>query len=150
MLGRLLRSWFLLSRPLTLGVRGVVFDRDGRVLLVRHTYMPGWHLPGGGVEPGESAEAALARELVEEAGVEITGPVRVHGVFHNPLVAPRDHVLVFVVRDHRPAPDARPDPEIADARYVHPDELPAGTSDDTRARLREIGAGTTAPAPARP
>ena len=67
---RLLHLWFWLSRGLTLGVRGAVFDEAGRVFLIRHTYVKGWHLPGGGVEVGETALDALARELREELGIE--------------------------------------------------------------------------------
>src|SRR6185437_4117200 len=66
-----------------LGVRGLVVDRrDGgtdHVLLVRHTYVDGWYLPGGGIEAGESAQTALARELIEETGVEILGLPLLHG-----------------------------------------------------------------------
>ena len=53
-----------IRRPVTLGVRAIVRDRKGRVLLVRHTYVPGWYLPGGGVEARESVGEALAREVM--------------------------------------------------------------------------------------
>lgn len=64
---RLFHWYFLLQRPMTLGVRGLVYDRTGNaVFLIRHTYVPGWQLPGGGVETGETMLQALERELGEE------------------------------------------------------------------------------------
>ena len=55
--------------PSVLGVSGAVFDGEGRVLLVRHSYAPGWHLPSGGVKRGEHPDAAVRRELAEEVGL---------------------------------------------------------------------------------
>src|SRR5208337_3494971 len=79
--GRLKRLRVLVSRPLTLGVRGVVIDEEERILLVRHTYVSGWHFPGGGVEVGETLLEALARELEEEVGVRLEKRPALHGLF---------------------------------------------------------------------
>ncbi len=95
---RLAHLVFLLTRPVTLGVRGVVIGEDDSILLVRHGYVSGWHFPGGGVEPGESCAEALARELEEEASVALDGPPLLHGVFFNAHASRRDHVAVFVAR----------------------------------------------------
>ena len=50
MLRRFLHAYWRVSRGLTVGVRGLIFDGEGRVFLVKHSYVAGWHLPGGGVE----------------------------------------------------------------------------------------------------
>jgi 8-oxo-dGTP pyrophosphatase MutT (NUDIX family) len=57
--------WSRLTRGKTLGVRALVTDEQGRVLLIEHTYVLGWWLPGGGVDRGETAHQAVARELRE-------------------------------------------------------------------------------------
>ncbi len=129
------------SRGLTLGVRGAAIDPDGRVFLVRHTYVPGWHLPGGGVEARESALEALARELMEEARIGLSGAPRLHGVFFNTALSRRDHVVVYVVRDFTVIEEKRPDREIAEAGFFSPDALPDNVTAGTRARLDEIFRG---------
>lgn len=137
-LGRLLHLWFRVRRGMTMGVRAAVLGTDGTVLLVRHTYTPGWHLPGGGVEPGETIHDALAKELREEANIALTGAASLHGVFLNRHVSRRDHVAVFVVRAFVQTAPHVPDREIAEARFFPLAALPDGTTPGTRRRLAEI------------
>jgi ADP-ribose pyrophosphatase YjhB (NUDIX family) len=136
-----MHAWFLASRGLTLGVRGAVIDGENRVLLVRHTYVPGWQMPGGGIEIGEDAVSALTRELAEEAEVELASTPQLHGVFLNRHVSRRDHVLVYVVRNFLLLGPKRPDREIAEAAFFPITALPDGVTRGTQARLQEIVSG---------
>ena len=129
---------FLMRRPMTLGVRGVVVGADESVLLVRHGYVPGWHFPGGGVEVGETFLHALSRELEEEACVRWTGKSVLHGLYFNGHVSRRDHVAVYVIREFDVLGVRAPDHEIQEARFFPRQALPEGTSGGTRARLAEI------------
>jgi 8-oxo-dGTP pyrophosphatase MutT (NUDIX family) len=127
-----------LTRGLTLGVRALVLDDERRIFLVRHTYVRGWHLPGGGVEPGETLLAALARELGEEGNIELTAPPRLHGMFFNGRISRRDHVACYVVQAFRQSAQPAPNREIAASRFFALDELPGDTTAGTRARIAEI------------
>src|SRR5215470_6765356 len=130
--------YWRMSRGLTLGVRGLVIDGQGRVFLVRHTYISGWHLPGGGVEPGETVLDALARELREEGNIELAGMPTQFGIYFHPTVSQRDHVVLFVVKDFcQPAPPV-PDHEIMAHGFFPRDALPQDTSAATRARIAEV------------
>ena len=128
----------LFQRPMTLGVRGLVIDPDDRVLLVRHTYLPGFYLPGGGVESGETMLQALTRELVEEGRVHVLGAPALHAVYLNRRVSPRDHVALYVVRHFRCEGFRAPDHEIAEAGFFRLDALPPDVTPATRARLAEV------------
>jgi len=142
------RTWLHLfvvgvRRRMVIGAR-LVLVQEGRVLLIRHTYMPGWHFPGGGVEPGETAAEAARREGLEETGFAAEGPLRLHGLFLNASPATnRDHVAVYVAADVRQVRDFRRDAEIAEIGWFAPDELPGGVDPGTARRLAEIFAGTT-------
>ena len=126
-------------RGLTLGVRAVVLDDRDQVLLIKHTYVGGWHFPGGGVEPRETTAEALARELEEESGIALTGAPQLFGLYLNRLLSQRDHVAVFVCRDWRQERVPKvPNMEIADCRLFPLDALPEGTTVATRRRLAEI------------
>jgi ADP-ribose pyrophosphatase YjhB (NUDIX family) len=129
---------FLLQRPMTLGVRAIVVDAEERVLLVRHSYVPGWHFPGGGVERGEDVLTSLKRELQEEANVSLAGAPILHGIFHQSSGAGRDHVVVYVVRAFVQTGPRAPDREILEARFFGRDALPEATTRATLSRLGEV------------
>jgi 8-oxo-dGTP pyrophosphatase MutT (NUDIX family) len=130
-----------LTRGLTLGVRALVIGPDGRIFLVKHSYVSGWHLPGGGVEPGETLIDALIRELREEGNLEPTAPPKLHGMFFNDRVSTRDHVAVFVVRNFRQIGAPVPNFEIIAHGFFSLDELPDDTTAATRARIIEVVGG---------
>ena len=135
---RAMHVYWRFARGLTLGVRALVLDDARRIFLVQHTYVRGWHLPGGGVEPGETLLAALARELVEEGNIELTGPPALHGMFFNPRYSRRDHIACFVVQSFRQSALLAPNREIAASGFFPLDALPGDTGAATRARIAEV------------
>ena len=135
---RMLHLYWSFARGMTLGVRGAVLDADNQVFLIRHTYVAGWHLPGGGVEPGEAALESLGRELAEEACIAPAEEPVLHGVFFNRRASPRDHVLVYVLRRFEVLAQKRPDREIAESGWFPVGALPPDASRPTRERLAEI------------
>jgi len=126
------------SRPVTLGVRAIVIDGQGRIFLVKHSYIDGWHLPGGGVETGETLTEALARELAEEGNIVMSAAPRLHGIFFNRRVSRRDHVALYIVRDFRQDESPRPGHEIVAHGFFPLAALPDDTSRATRARIAEV------------
>ena len=120
-----------------MGVRGLVRDELGRVLLVRHTYTPGWIFPGGGVERGEDAVTAVIRELEEEAGVESNSSPRLFGLYANNAHFPGDHIAFYQLDDWTQG-TATSTLEIKEAGFFAVDELPTGTTGGTKRRLDEV------------
>lgn len=143
---RALHVYFRLMRGMTLGVRAIVHSNDGSVLLVRHTYTPGWHFPGGGVEIGETCVEALRKELREEAGLTLAGEPKLKAVYHNKTTSSRDHVLLYLCNVVESEAIMKPNLEIADAQFFSLDNLPEDIESGTLARIREHTEGL-APSP---
>jgi 8-oxo-dGTP pyrophosphatase MutT (NUDIX family) len=137
-LRRVLHLYWRFARGMTLGVRAVVLDGETRVFLVKHSYVSGWHLPGGGVEVGESFRDALERELMEEGRIELAGEPGLHGIFFNRHVSRRDHVAVYVIRHFRQAGLPEPNREIVACGFFGADALPHDTTEGTRLRIAEV------------
>ncbi len=135
---RLLHLYWRFARGMTLGVRAVVLDDANRVFLVKHSYVAGWHLPGGGVEVGETFHDALERELLEEGRIQLTGAPVLHGNFFNRRVSRRDHVAVYVVRQFRQDRPPEPNREIIASGFFAIDALPPETTSGTRRRISEV------------
>lgn len=122
--------------PISLGARAIMLDTAGRVLLVRHTYVGGWHLPGGGVDRGETSADALMREVKEEVGLAKSSPPELFGLYLRRAGRWSDHIALYVVRDVELA--FRANHEIAEIRFTDPQSLPEGTSEGTKRRLAEF------------
>ncbi|MCC7363616.1 MAG: NUDIX domain-containing protein [Dehalococcoidia bacterium] len=129
-----LQDWRLRTTgDLTMGAK-VLVVREGAVLLVGHTYRPGWFLPGGGLKRGETAEACARRELREEAGI-VAGELRFVGLFANLGRGRNDHIALFATETEQ-APGAT-SWEIAECRYWPLDALPPDLAPGDARRIRE-------------
>ncbi len=116
-------------------------DEQGHVLLLRHTYTPGWHFPGGGVERRETAAQSLIRELHEEAGIRAAADaLELVSIHANHLFFPNDHVLVYRIKAWTQGEPTQKG-EIAEVRFVDPLNPPDGVTAGTKRRLDELFAG---------
>jgi ADP-ribose pyrophosphatase YjhB (NUDIX family) len=141
LLRRGMHFYWRFSRAATLGARAMVIDGNGRIFLVKHSYVEGWHLPGGGVETGETLLEALTRELAEEGNIRIGPAPQLYGVYFNKRASRRDHVALFIVRDFRQDGNPRPNHEIVAHGFFPIDALPEDATRATRARVAEVFGG---------
>lgn len=133
----------LLRPRLSLGARLVALDDQGRVFLVKHSYVPGFYLPGGAVELDETVADAALREAHEEGGLEFPNLPVLFNIYRSTKAGRRDHIVLFVVRDATRSPTAKSSfPEIIDAGFYPADDLPPDTTDATRRRIAEVLDGT--------
>lgn len=132
---RLLLTAKALLSPTVFGVVGAVFDPDGRVLLVRHRYEPGWRLPGGGVARGEPPQTAVLRELREEVGLT-GGGADFFALYTRRAGWATNVVALYRVTGARIA--FRPNLEISAICQAEPAAPPEGCTPATLRRLAEL------------
>ncbi len=138
---RVLQWYWRRTRSLTMGAQAVIIDQNNRVLLVRHTYRPGWHFPGGGVEANETVKTALIREIREEAGIIPSGEPELLGIYGNFSSFPSDHIALYLIRNWSQPVIPKPNREIAEHRFYDLDKLPSDIQEAARRRLGEIFQG---------
>lgn len=129
----LYRLYIFIVQPVTYGVR-VLLVKEGRVLLIRHTYRSGWHLPGGGIQRGETVEMAARREVREETGAEM-GKVKLLGIFSDLEGRSSGHNILFVCEDFTVI--GKPDHEIAEARSFALADLPNDVPQGQRQKIEK-------------
>lgn len=137
-LRKLFHLYFLIRRPMTLGVRVLVENEKGEVLLVKHTYVEGWYLPGGGVETNDTMAETAIKELREEVGFEVIGEPRLLGIYKNNSASKRDHVALYKVAQWREVETFKPNHEIADIGFFALDDLPDDITKGNLRRIREV------------
>jgi ADP-ribose pyrophosphatase YjhB (NUDIX family) len=144
-MSRFLTSLFLtakaLANPAVFGVAGAILDGEGRVLLVRQTYMTGWRLPGGGLDHGEAPEKALRRELHEELGLT-GGNVRLFGLYSRKVWWLTHLTALYVIEGG--VVEFRPNWEVKAVCWAPPSAPPPDTAPAAARRLAEF-AGTATP-----
>ena len=132
---RLRRFYWWLSRPQTRGVRAILRNPQGEILLVRHSYGEGWYLPGGRVKNGEGDQIALQREIFEETGIRFDAPATPLGIYLNEREYKKDTIAVFVVESFHLSQAF--DVEIKDKKFFSPSRLPENVSPGTKRRIEE-------------
>ena len=149
MLSRLLRAgatafhkmltvgWFF-RRPRTFGAHAIALTSNGRLILVKLWYAPGWRLPGGGRDAAEPAAEAALRELREEIGMTSHGEVKLSCELEQSVDFKRDNCSLVVVRDveYQPRRWSWEVERVCDAPL---DDLPVNLSPQTRRWLNSVG-----------
>lgn len=130
---RLYSTFWKILKPQTAGARAILV-KDGKVLLVKHTYLKSWFLPGGGLKNNETYEQGLRRELQEELGI-VVSDLKFHGVYNNFYEGKSDSIVVFSSENFT-EPNKK-DLEIEDFRFFNFTELPENISPGTRKRIKE-------------
>ncbi len=122
----------------TIGVKALIINQDKEVMLVEHTYMAGWHLPGGGLNPGELPKDAIIREVREETGLIVNQEPMLFAVYSTLIMGASDYPLLYVIKEFSCAPSHTLCREIKQARWFALDNLPMDTTESTRLRIQEV------------
>jgi 8-oxo-dGTP pyrophosphatase MutT (NUDIX family) len=128
--------------PTAMGVAGAVYDEQGRILLVKHRYNPGWRLPGGGTGRGEPPKDAVLRELAEEVGLS-GGAAEFFGLYVRKAGWATAVIALYRIQGARV--NFRPNLEISKICYADPQVPPEGCTPAARKRLKELAGAELSP-----
>ena len=121
----------MVRRPRTFGAHALALTPDGKIVLVKLRYAPGWRLPGGGRGADEDPKEAVLRELREEIGLKSHGRVRPACALEEITSFKRDLAAMLIVEDVIYDPP-RFSWEIENIVEAPLDDLPADLSPRTR------------------
>jgi ADP-ribose pyrophosphatase YjhB (NUDIX family) len=124
-----------LFAPVAYGACALI-ERDGKVLLVRHSYVSGWLLPGGGVARGEPAEHAIVREMREEIGLVHCTTPELFGLYSRKAGWATNVIALYRLRDAEFT--FVPNLEIREIQFADPENPPDGTPRSVATRLKEF------------
>lgn len=135
------KFWWKVRKPQTLGVKVLVRNSRGEILLVKPAYASSWQIPGGGVEKFEHPRRAGIREIREETGLQLYEDHMVlKDVFISHHEGKSDCVIFYEATCGEV--EATPDGiEIESAQFFAPSALPIDVSPSVRRRTREISEG---------
>ena len=125
--------------PVAYGAHAMIEDGEGRLLLVRHTYMPGWFFPGGGVNRGEPALDAVTRELKEEIGLQGFATCELFGLYTRKHFWTTNVIALFHIKGA--TFDFKRNFEIAEAEFFPLDAPPKGIGRGPLRRFEERATG---------
>ena len=121
-------------KPQTVGVRGIILKED-KILLVKHSYLDSWFLPGGGLKQNETFENGLKRELKEELGITFQS-AKLYGIYNNFYEGKSDSIIVFLIDDFEM--NFSKNSEIENFAFFEINQLPDKISPGTQRRINEL------------
>lgn len=127
--------YYKLVRKSTLDVRAIVLNDKKKVLLVQHTYLSGWYLPGGLVKQGETLASAIVRELYEETGIRPKSQPKLFNIYLGSMRGVPNYPAVFIIDNYSLSPNSNY--EIKQMAWYDWNEIPEDTSGATKRRLDE-------------
>lgn len=132
---RLLKnSIYSLISKRTIGAR-ILQIKDNKILLVKHTYQPGWYTIGGTVEPGESQLETVIRELKEETGITLLNSPKLFSVYYSNIEKRDDYISLYIGGDF--TQEKNFSEEILEKAWFPLDNLPEETTPATKRRIAE-------------
>lgn len=135
-----LETYWRIFKSKTRGARALIIN-DGKVLLIKHTYLPEWYLPGGGIKREESFEEGLRREIKEELRLDIK-KFTLFGIYKNTKEGKIDTEKIFLVKEKVNVEKLNPDSrEARELKFFNLDKLPQNTSPGTLRRINEYKSG---------